>query len=556
MTEMSETFYQSAAARVAIVGAGPAGCLAAIALLDAAEARRRPIDVTLYHGGLGSGASRGPLLLDAEALSLLSSFGAPLVGNLAFPLEGIRTRVGREVGVSRRIPLFATRRDGATDFGSSLREMAALLGAGIRERPVDEIHRTPGGFLVRAGGASARAEAVILACGTGPLLSSRIPDHVPPPLWRGCAAELHLDEQARRDLDGWSTLVPGGRNHPDLAVTSEDGRGWLVALGEKVEPSDLAGALLRAVALGLLPTGIQPRNATRIWLPAGTAIPGLPCVGQALGGPPGCWGIADAARQAQEMAAAWFDGGPEAMLEVSRREVRLQAERRKGRALLQPIWKAPGAVEVAVRREKVRHGPQEGPVARVLADHLVPPSTRETSLATRLWALLLLMWAYLLSTLQGSRIPGRALPRQEGRVFVVDDDRDQADAICEFLEGRGIACTAFYDGLNAVAAAGRDRPAAVILDVALPWLDGPTICRALQRQDAIPVYLTTALPLALARQQAAAAGGVKVYSKPLDLQELAIRLGEHVKHQQRPPGPGQRQAGVRISGAGAVQPPA
>lgn len=552
----NDAFYQSAAARVAIVGAGPAGCLAAIALLDAAEARRRPIDVTIYHAGFGTGASRGPLLLDGESLSILGSFGVPLVGSQASSLEGMRVRLGRDGQVSKRFPLFAApRRDDPADFGRALREMAGLLGAAIHDRPVDEIHRTPGGFLVRAGGASARSEAVILACGAGPQLASRIPGHVPPPLWRGCAAELFLDEGAEADLAGWSTTVPGGRSHPDLSITWDDGRAWLVAVGQTVEPSDLAGALLRAVALGLLPSGIEPRGATRFWLPAGAAEPGLPALGQALGGPPGSWGLADTARQARELAAAWFEGGPEAMWEVSRKEARLLSKRNDGRALVRPVWKAPAMARVALQRERIHQGQAGGAVHRVIADAVLPPSEREASLATRLWALILLVWAWIVSALAPERRPQPGRGATEGRVFVVDDDRDQADAICEFLEGRGIACVPFYDGLAAVAAAGRDRPAAVVLDVALPWLDGPTICRALQQQEEIPVYLTTALPLALAREQAAAAGGVKVYSKPLDLQELAIRLQEHVRHQQRPPGPRQRM-GVSLPRAGAVQPPA
>ena len=60
-------------ARVAILGAGLSGCLFAIALLDGARARRRPIHVTLYDGGATLGRTREPVLVDAEALSRLAA---------------------------------------------------------------------------------------------------------------------------------------------------------------------------------------------------------------------------------------------------------------------------------------------------------------------------------------------------------------------------------------------------------------------------------------------------------------------------------------------------
>lgn len=514
-------------ARVAIVGAGPAGALAAIALLDAAKARRKQLQVTLYHGGNGAGASRGPLLLDPGALSRLASFGTSLQAETAEPLHGVRA-VADGLEAIRELPLFAAHRTGDdADFAASLRATAAAMGAEILERSVSAIHPTAGnGWVIRGDGATARAEAVILACGAGSPLATSIPGHVPPPLWRCCAAELELDEEAQRRLGGWSMLLHGDHELPDLRLTVGE-NAHLVALGEAVEPADLGRALLRAVATGRLPAGIRPGGARRLFVPAGAARPALPALGQALGGPPDAWGLAETAHQAQVLAAAFFDGGPDAMLEVTRTEA-LRLERRARQRIAQRR-----------RWHRLRQAKRSRPLQNALVETALPASEGpgHPLAALALFFALFVAWlAALWSKVAGEK--RRREPPRSDRVFVVDDDEDQAAMVCEFLRRRGIACEPYRDGLEAAAAVARERPAAVVLDVALPWLDGPNVCRALRSIANVPVILATALPLSLARAEAAAAGGVAVLPKPLDLEGLALRLQPYVP----PPPPTPRVA--------------
>lgn len=77
-------------------------------------------------------------------------------------------------------------------------------------------------------------------------------------------------------------------------------------------------------------------------------------------------------------------------------------------------------------------------------------------------------------------------------VLVVDDNRDGADALLELLTARGATVYARYCGAGAVEAAVALEPDVVILDVAMPVMDG---CEAAERirSAAVPVPFMIAL---------------------------------------------------------------
>lgn len=68
------------------------------------------------------------------------------------------------------------------------------------------------------------------------------------------------------------------------------------------------------------------------------------------------------------------------------------------------------------------------------------------------------------------------------RVLVVDDDRDSATMLSMLLQMSGCECRAAHDGPEAVEAAESYRPAAVLLDIGLPGLDGYGACRKIRAQ--------------------------------------------------------------------------
>ena len=65
-------------------------------------------------------------------------------------------------------------------------------------------------------------------------------------------------------------------------------------------------------------------------------------------------------------------------------------------------------------------------------------------------------------------------------VLIIDDVRDTADTLAEFLQtGCGFRVAVAYDGETGVKAAQTDPPDAVVCDLGLPRLDGLRVAQAL-----------------------------------------------------------------------------
>jgi CheY-like chemotaxis protein len=68
-------------------------------------------------------------------------------------------------------------------------------------------------------------------------------------------------------------------------------------------------------------------------------------------------------------------------------------------------------------------------------------------------------------------------------VLVVDDNKDVADSLCMLLRLWGYDCRAAYDGQAGLRAASDHRPDCIILDIAMPGIDGYTLA---QKVRAVP----------------------------------------------------------------------
>jgi DNA-binding response OmpR family regulator len=79
-------------------------------------------------------------------------------------------------------------------------------------------------------------------------------------------------------------------------------------------------------------------------------------------------------------------------------------------------------------------------------------------------------------------------------ILVVEDDSYLRNAYATALRARGYAVVAVEDGLTALRVVERSTPDAVVLDLALPRLDGRDVYRELAAQPAtagIPVIVVT-----------------------------------------------------------------
>ncbi|WP_250481314.1 ATP-binding protein [Caballeronia sp. GAOx1] len=71
------------------------------------------------------------------------------------------------------------------------------------------------------------------------------------------------------------------------------------------------------------------------------------------------------------------------------------------------------------------------------------------------------------------------------RVLVVDDNHDAADSLGMLLSAVGVEVNIAYDGASALATAAQWSPAAVLLDLGMPGMDGWEVARQLRRDPAM-----------------------------------------------------------------------
>lgn len=111
------------------------------------------------------------------------------------------------------------------------------------------------------------------------------------------------------------------------------------------------------------------------------------------------------------------------------------------------------------------------------------------------------------------------------RVLIIEDQRDIAANIWDYLEHRGYIVDHAVDGVTGLALALRGDLDVVVLDIGLPRLDGFALCRSLRTaKSSVPVLMLTARDTLDDRLQGFAEGADDYLVKPFDMQELEVRL--------------------------------
>ena len=109
-------------------------------------------------------------------------------------------------------------------------------------------------------------------------------------------------------------------------------------------------------------------------------------------------------------------------------------------------------------------------------------------------------------------------------ILVVDDDADSRDMLVEYLEFKGLTVHAAPDGATALALADALRPRVILMDLAMPTLDGLETTRRLRANpntSAATIVMVTAHVFATDRRAAYRAGCNFFIPKPYDLTTLA-----------------------------------
>jgi two-component system, OmpR family, response regulator MprA len=122
--------------------------------------------------------------------------------------------------------------------------------------------------------------------------------------------------------------------------------------------------------------------------------------------------------------------------------------------------------------------------------------------------------------------PGASAERAASeRVLVVDDDLSLRRMLGRTLAAEGFEVTVAADGGAALAAAERTAPDVIVLDIAMPGLDGLAVCRRLRSKGLpTPILMLTARDAVPDRVAGLEAGADDYLVKPFAVQELVARL--------------------------------
>jgi two-component system response regulator MprA len=121
----------------------------------------------------------------------------------------------------------------------------------------------------------------------------------------------------------------------------------------------------------------------------------------------------------------------------------------------------------------------------------------------------------------------------DGALLLVDDDAPILRMLERTLSAEGYAVVAVADGGAALAAVERSLPDVIVLDVAMPGLDGLAVTRRLRAKGlAVPILLLTARDALHERVEGLDAGADDYLVKPFEVEELTARIRALMRRNQ------------------------
>jgi signal transduction histidine kinase/CheY-like chemotaxis protein len=126
----------------------------------------------------------------------------------------------------------------------------------------------------------------------------------------------------------------------------------------------------------------------------------------------------------------------------------------------------------------------------------------------------------------GSGGGSRSVDTQQpvGEIVVIEDDRPSLDLLTAYLAGEALQVTAVRDGQSGLEAVRRVHPAAVLLDIRLPGIDGWSVLHALKADPetrGIPVVVVSIVD---ERARGVAMGAAAYLVKPVSRDDLLDAL--------------------------------
>jgi two-component system OmpR family response regulator len=114
--------------------------------------------------------------------------------------------------------------------------------------------------------------------------------------------------------------------------------------------------------------------------------------------------------------------------------------------------------------------------------------------------------------------------QMQDRVLIVDDDAHIREVIKFALEDSGYAVAEAARGLSALTAMRNQAFDLILLDIGMPEMDGFETCKAIRRDNTVPIVFLTARDDEIDRVLGFELGADDYVSKPFSPRELVLRV--------------------------------
>jgi len=117
------------------------------------------------------------------------------------------------------------------------------------------------------------------------------------------------------------------------------------------------------------------------------------------------------------------------------------------------------------------------------------------------------------------------------RILVVEDTEDNRQIIGDLLSNAGYELIEAVDGLEGVAAAEREQPDLILMDIQLPGIDGYEATRRIRAIPAlakVPIIAVTSYALSGDEAKTREAGCDGYVAKPFSPRQLLAKIREYL----------------------------
>ena len=131
-------------------------------------------------------------------------------------------------------------------------------------------------------------------------------------------------------------------------------------------------------------------------------------------------------------------------------------------------------------------------------------------------------------------------------ILVIDDEPAMVGAVAALVGSVGHRVSAAYDGHEALRRLDADRPDLVILDLAMPGMDGVAVCSAIRAKGETPIIVLSGESDERAKVEVLDIGADDYVTKPFGKEELLARIRAVMRRRATPRADAETRRVIRL----------